>query len=235
MRDIPAELIIESVDAGVGAMLDLFEVDLQPFGGDVVRFHSGTNGYYGDVIWQGNAYPAYPIAVEGFEVKSEGTYSRPTMTVADVAGLITGINNDFDDALGAVLTRRQVLVKHLDAVNFPNGNDDADPTMEGLSRYVIDEMAEQKPGESVTYNLATPVDQDNAIIPARTILADVCQWVYRGDGCGYSGGPVADEKDNPTSNLSLDKCSKHRSGCRLRFVKPSALPYGGYPGSAKVS
>lgn len=234
MRDIPAELIIESVDAGVGAMLDLYEVDLQAFGGDVLRFHSGTNGYFNDVIWQGRAYSAYPIAVEGFEVKSEGTYSRPTMKVANITGLITGINHDFEDALGAVVTRRQVLVKHLDAVNFPNGNANADPTMEAVSRYVIEEMAEET-FETVTYNLATPVDCDNAIIPARTILADVCQWVYRGDGCGYSGGPVADEKDNPTSDMSRDKCSKHRSGCRLRFAKPSALPYGGYPGSAKVS
>lgn len=56
MRDIPAELIIESVDAGVGAFIDLFEADLQPYGGGVVRFHSGTNGYYGDVIWRGLAY-----------------------------------------------------------------------------------------------------------------------------------------------------------------------------------
>jgi len=215
-------------------MLDLYEVDLQAFGGDVLRFHSGTNGYFNDVIWQGRAYSAYPIAVEGFEVKSEGTYSRPTMKVANITGLITGINHDFEDALGAVVTRRQVLVKHLDVVNFPNGNANADPTMEAVSRYVIEEMAEET-FETVTYNLATPVDCDNAIIPARTILADVCQWVYRGDGCGYSGGPVADEKDNPTSDMSRDKCSKHRSGCRLRFAKPSALPYGGYPGSAKVS
>ncbi|WP_299996805.1 phage minor tail protein L [uncultured Cedecea sp.] len=234
MRDIPAELIIESVDAGVGAMLDLFEVDLQSFGGDVIRFHAGTNGYYNDVIWQGRAYSAYPIAVEGFEVKSEGVYSRPTMTVANITGLITGINADFDDALGAVVTRRQVMVKHLDSVNFPNGNADADPTMEVLSRYIIEEMAEEA-FETVTYNLATPVDCDNAIIPARTILADVCQWVYRGDGCGYSDGAVADEKDNPTADLSRDKCSKHRSGCRLRFAKPNPLPFGGYPGSSKVS
>lgn len=234
MRDIPAELIIESVDAGVGAMLDLYEVDLQAFGGDVLRFHSGTNGYFNDVIWQGRAYSAYPIAVEGFETKSEGTYSRPTMKVANITGLITGINHDFEDALGAVVTRRQVLVKHLDVVNFPNGSSNADPTMEAVSRYVIEEMAEET-FETVTYNLTTPVDCDNAIIPARTILADVCQWVYRGDGCGYSGGPVADEKDNPTSDMARDKCSKHRSGCRLRFAKPSALPYGGYPGSAKVS
>jgi len=51
VRDIPPELIIESVDAGVGAFIDLFEVDLRPYGGDVVRFHSGTNGFYNNVIW----------------------------------------------------------------------------------------------------------------------------------------------------------------------------------------
>lgn len=119
MRDIPAELIIESVDAGVGAFIDLFEANLQPYGGDVIRFHSGTNGYYGDVVWKGATYPAYPIAVEGFQSNNEGAYARPTMTVANITGLITGINHDFDDMLGVVITRRQVPVKHLDAVNFP--------------------------------------------------------------------------------------------------------------------
>ena len=234
MRDIPAELIIQSVDAGVGAFIDLYEVDFQPLGGDILRFHSGTNGYYGHVIWKGLQYRAHPIAVEGFETKNEGAYARPTMQVANITGLITGINADFDDALGAVVTRRQVPVSALDAVNFPNGNPDADTTQEAVSRYVIEEMAEET-YEAATYNLATPIDCDNAIIPARTILADVCQWQYRGDGCGYEGGPVADERDNPTSDATQDRCSHRRSGCRLRYPRPEVLPIGTFPGSSKVS
>lgn len=234
MRDIPADLIIKSVDAGVGAFIDLYELDLQPLGGDVIRFHSGTNGYYNDVIWKGFAYSAYPISVEGFETTNEGTYPRPTMAASNVTGLITGINADFDDALGAVVTRRQVPVSALDAVNFPNGNPDADTTQEAVSYYVIEEMAEET-FETVTYNLATPIDCDNAIIPARTILADVCQWSYRGDGCGYSGGPVADERDNPTTDPTLDRCSHRKSGCRLRYPRPEVLPIGTFPGSSKVS
>ncbi len=234
MRDIPAELIIESVDAGVGAFIDLFEADLQPYGGDMVRFHSGTNGYFGDVIWKGNAYPAYPIAVEGFESKNEGTYARPQMAVANVSGLITGINSDFDDMIGVVITRRQVPVKYLDAVNFPNGNPDADQTMEAVSRYVVEEKTEET-FEQVTYTLATPIDCDNAIIPARTILADVCQWAYRGTGCNYSGGPVADERDNATTNPALDKCSHRKTGCRLRYPRPAVLPISSFPGSDKLS
>lgn len=234
MRDIPAELIIESVDAGVGAFLDLFEADLQPMGGDVLRFHSGTNGFYTDVIWKGRAYPAYPIAVEGFEMKNEGTYSRPSMAVANVSGLITGVNHDFADMIGVVITRRQVPVKFLDAVNFPNGNPDADPTKEGVSRYVVTRMTEET-FEQVTYELATPVDCDNAVMPARTILADVCQWIYRGEGCRYSGPPVADERDNPTSDPSKDKCSHRKSGCRFRYPRPAPMPISSFPGSQKVT
>ncbi|MGE4858091.1 phage minor tail protein L, partial [Yersinia enterocolitica] len=49
------------------------------------------------------------------------------------------------------------------------------------------------------------------------------------------GPPVADDKDNPTSDPSKDKCSKHPSGCRFRHPKPSPLPIGCFPGSAKVS
>ena len=186
------------------------------------------------MIWKGNQYQAYPIAVEGFESKNEGTYARPTMVVANVTGLLTGINHDFDDMLGVVITRRQVPVKNLDAVNFPNGNPDADPTQEAVSRYVVEEMTEET-FEQVTYTLATPIDCDNAIIPARTILADVCQWLYRGVGCGYDGPPVADERDNPTTDPAKDKCSHRRSGCRFRYPRPEPMPISSFPGSQKVS
>ncbi|EHK8991133.1 phage minor tail protein L [Escherichia coli] len=233
MRDIPKELIIDSVDAGVGAMLDLYEADFQSMGGALLRWHAGVNGNYQDVVWKGHAYNAYPILVQGFEQKNEGVYGRPTMTVANITGLITGINHDYDDALGVVITRRQVPVKYLDAVNFKAGNPEADPTQEAVSRYVIEEMTEET-FEQVTYSLATPVDCDNAVIPGRTVLADVCQWSYRGEGCGYTGPAVADERDNATSDTKLDKCSHRRSGCRLRYPRPEVLPISAFPGSQKV-
>lgn len=233
MRNIPEELIIASVDAGVGAVIDLYDLDMTPYGGRVERFHSGVNGYYGDVIWKGNVYASMPIDVTGFEMKSEGVYSRPQMAVANMGGLIMGMNNDFNDLVGLTLTRRQVLVKHLDAVNFPNGNPEADPTIEGVSRYVIQAMTEEN-DEQVQYELSTPIDHDKAIIPGRTILADVCQWQYRGDGCMYQGGPVADEKDNPTTDPTKDRCSHHLTGCRMRFPRPQPLPISCFPGASKV-
>lgn len=239
MKAIPKELIIDATAAGVGPMLDLYEADFSKVSssGQLLRWHSGLNELYTDIVWKGQTYNPWPIAVEGFDMKSEGTYSRPTMTVANITGLITGINHDFDDALGVVITRRQVPVKYLDAANFTAGNPNADPTQEVVSRYVVEELVEET-FEKVTYNLATPVDCDNAVIPGRTILADVCQWAYRGDGCGYAGPDVADEKDNPTTSGSYagaDRCSHRRSGCRLRFPRPAVLPISSFPGAQKVT
>ncbi|WP_407234883.1 phage minor tail protein L [Escherichia coli] len=39
---------------------------------------------------------------------------------------------------------------------------------------------------------------------------------YRGDECGYHGPAVADEYDQPTSDITKDKCSKCLSGCKFR-------------------
>ena len=37
-----------------------------------------------------------------------------------------------------------------------------------------------------------------------------------GDECGYHGPAVADEYDQPTSDITKDKCSKCLSGCKFR-------------------
>jgi hypothetical protein len=34
------------------------------------------------------------------------------------------------------------------------------------------------------------------VLPRRQIIANVCQWKYRGAECGYTGPPVADANDN---------------------------------------
>ncbi|CSS35006.1 phage minor tail protein L [Shigella sonnei] len=57
---------------------------------------------------------------------------------------------------------------------------------------------------------------DGAVFPGRIMLANTCTWTYRGDECGYHGPAVADEYDQPTSDITKDKCSKCLSGCKFR-------------------
>nr|WP_239558830.1 phage minor tail protein L [Morganella morganii] len=213
------------------AMLDLYEVDLSRFGGNVYRFHDGMNGLLKPVIWQGNRYDPYPVQVTGLSMTAQGASARPKMTFANIDGLLTAINNDYDDALGAIVTRRQVMEQYLDAVNFPDGNNQADPSREAVQKFVI-EQRENSDSDFVTYVLALPTETDNAQIPARVIQADICPWRYRGQDCGYDGPPVADEKDQPTNEPTKDQCSHKYRGCKLRHS--SVLPFGGFLGSNKL-
>ncbi|EJD4419167.1 phage minor tail protein L [Shigella boydii] len=48
------------------------------------------------------------------------------------------------------------------------------------------------------------------------VNGNTCTWTYRGDECGYHGPAVADEYDQPTSDITKDKCSKCLSGCKFR-------------------
>ena len=231
MRDIPADMRIAVTQIEQSAMLDLYEVDLSRFGGNVYRFHDGMNGLLKPVIWQGNRYDPYPVQVTGLSMTAQGASARPKMTFANIDGLLTAINNDYDDALGAIVTRRQVMEQYLDAVNFPDGNNQADPSREAVQKFVI-EQRENSDSDFVTYVLALPTETDNAQIPARVIQADICPWRYRGQDCGYDGPPVADEKDQPTNDPTKDQCSHKYRGRKLRHS--SVLPFGGFLGSNKL-
>lgn len=69
---------------------------------------------------------------------------------------------------------------------------------------------------SGVFVLSTPTETDGAVFPGRIMLANTCTWTYRGDECGYHGPAVADEYDQPTSDITKDKCSKCLSGCKFR-------------------
>lgn len=78
-------------------------------------------------------------------------------------------------------------------------------------------------------------------LPSRQIIANSCSWIarggYRGPFCGYTGGPVADVNDVPTTILADDNCSGTIVGCKFRFGTTGQLAYGSFPaaGLARTS
>ncbi|WP_236493780.1 phage minor tail protein L [Escherichia coli] len=95
------------------------------------------------------------------------------------------------------------------------GNSDADPEQEVISRWRIEQCSELS-AVSASFVLSTPTETDGAVFPGRIMLANTCTWTYRGDECGYHGPAVADEYDQPTTDITKDKCSKCLSGCKFR-------------------
>lgn len=204
------------------ALLDLYEIDLTSLTdkkgrfGKVLYLHNGMNEKRRNIIFRGQEYQAYPIQGSNFERSVEGASNRPTLAVSNLFGLLTALINDFDDCLGAKVKRIQVYAKYLDRENFWNDeNPTADPNMCVISYFIIEQIS-QLTAEGASFVLAIPSELDGLLLPARSVMANTCGFVYRSPECGYNGVPVANEKDQPVTRIEDDKCSKCISGCRLR-------------------
>ena len=111
------------------ALLEFFVLDSTNLpGGDILRFHAGTNDLMQPVTWQGQLYLPLPVEAEGFDISTKGTLPRPKMSVANANGLLSAEVRNFNDFVGCKVTRKRTFLKYLDAVNFPGGeNPDANP------------------------------------------------------------------------------------------------------------
>lgn len=211
------------------ALVVLFELDLTPLGGEVVRFHDGKNAVLAPVVWKAEEYSPFPIKAEGFEITGQDKSPRPRLTVANVDGLISVLVMEYDDLVGMKITRRRTFARFLDAVNFPGGvNPNADPAEETVDIWFIERKAAEIPGEAVEFELAGALDLDDVYLPRRQIIQNLCPWRYRGTGCGYAGGQVADRNDVPTSDAEVDECGKRLASCQLRWGAFAELPFGGF-------
>lgn len=215
MPHITPEMRIAVTEIEMDALLELYEVDLTAVGGARFRFHAGLNGQFAPVVWQGHTYEPYPVEGKGFARHGKGASPRPTLTLSNLFGLVTGIAGDVDSAVGGRVLRRVVSVRFLDAINFPEGNPQADPTQEVVEYWVIEQLSKLT-ARAAEFTLAAPAETDGLTLPGRIILSDVCPWGYRSEACGYSGPPVADEFGKPTTDPDKDQCGKRLSDCKLR-------------------
>ena len=101
-----------------------------------------------------------------------------------------------------------------------------------MSLYVIEQL-KSLDDVTATFELALPIETDGARIPLLMITSDTCIWQYRSSQCGYTGGPVADEYDEPTTDPKKDKCSHCLRGCKLRWGQNAVLPFGGFPSTTQ--
>lgn len=226
-----------------GKMVTLFEVDLSPITkthteDDHLYFHSGTNELSQPVTWtsrdwddvmRAHAYNPFPIKVEGFEASTKGVAARPTMTVANVTGILWPIMDQYDDLVGARVIRRRTFVRYLDAVNFQAGNPSADPNQHLPEDVYFVEKKLAAGKSQVTWELASALDLEGVKLPGRDIIVNFCPWDYRGPECGYAGTNYFDVTGAPVATLAQDVCSKAvASGCKKRFPS-QPLPFGGFP------
>lgn len=231
----PQTITSEIQKLAPSAVIELFVLDATNIGGEVFRFHAGTNALRGKVVWQGNEYLPFPIQVTGFEYNGTGQLPRPKVVVANLTGVITTLLLELDDLLGAKFIRKRTLAKYLDAVNFGGGvNPSADATAEFAEDvYYVDRKASEN-RDLVEFELAASFDLQGIRLPRRQIIQNICPWRYRGSECGYTGSAYFDANDNRVGTLAQDVCGKRLASCKARFGEYAELPFGGFPAAGLI-
>jgi len=221
------------------AVIELFELKLntsQHGAASTYRFHAGTSlNSNGEVVWAGNNYLRFPVEADGFEYNGQGQLPRPKVRVSNILGTITALLLSLPEGLeGAMFTRIRTLARYIDGGNFPGGINPygpPDPTFPEFPRevYYIDRKVTET-RDVVEFELAAAFDLAGVRAPKRQCIANICQWEYRSNECGYTGTNYFNENDQAVATLAADVCGKKLSSCKARFGSGAELPFGSYPG-----
>jgi lambda family phage minor tail protein L len=208
------------------AIIELFQLELnaaQHGVNETYYFHAGTDatGSNDDIVWNGQAYLAFPIEATEFEYTGTGSLPRPKLRVSNIYGTITGLILSLPNGLeGAKVTRIRTLARYIDGVNFPGGTNPLgtpDPTAEFPREiYYIDRKASEN-RDLIEFELAAAFDLVGVRAPKRQCVSSVCQWIYRGTECGYTGNAYFNFNDVPVAAIGQDVCGKRLRSCELRF------------------
>jgi len=262
----PAELIENTQIQEVGdSLVHLFELKLpEPrsttlFLHDGLNFDSGSgkNIYFpakdgGSV----DEYIAFPITIQGLETKAGGGSNRPTLAVANIPVLSRTLTNNTDgtddetnleqiftdegmssaeDFLGGTLTYRSTLLKYTyDTASLPSAG--VLPIEYPSFTYILDRVSRED-NISIEFELGTPADLDNVMIPNRRAVGKYCAWEYQGGlykrgGCSVPAnvfGSFFDEDDKlitasigaTSGNYAIDVWNSgitYSAGSRVRKV-----------------
>lgn len=226
---LEAEAKLEEIkDSWHDAIVEMYEIDvssLTEIANDKYYFSPFILPDDQKVKWKGVIYEPFPVEGNGFELTSRGQIPRPELTVANIFGTLSAPIANYDDLVGAKVTRRRTLAKYLDDQPF------ADPTAQFPDDIYYIEQKVSETSLAITWQLSSKIDLEGLQIPRRIITQDYCIWQYRGEECGYSGGPIADINDKPLTASSqleenyLSALNAYNTAVRQMNVKQSEAAY----------
>lgn len=207
---ITQDIATESVSLTPSTIVSFYVLDLSDIIIEIeeenkrLYFYNGLNNNFEDIVWQGISYIGLPILGENFGYNSQKPV-RPTLRLANLNGALTNIIRSYGGIEGATLTRKRTLVKYLDAENFPGGINPygtPDPDAHfGDDIFIIERKIESN-ALTLEYELSIPYDLDQTKYPSSQVLANYCQYEYRGEGCRYQGLVMTDIDGNYLSDVS---------------------------------
>ena len=222
------------------ARITLYELDLTPVGDTDIRRFSTSSNVGSTVGFGGEVYTVVNLKSSGFELKSQGAASRPTVKIANAGSLVSALAQEFGDLRGMKFTRIQTFRRFLDDGAEPDGTAWLTRDEYFINRRVASNRV------FVEYELVSVLDQEGKVLPGRQCMRDYCSHLYRvwdpvavdfdytKATCPYVDALYFTRKGVSTSDPTLDDCGRKLSDCRKRFGQFGILPTRAFPGMAKL-
>lgn len=231
----PSGEILEEVQKfDIDAVVDLYTLDLTPYGGPVMRWTPSRPFDGAPCVWDGDTYESVDITIDGMEMATQGTSPRPRVSIGNVNNEVGAMLVAYDDALGCRVTFTRTLLKYLD------GQPNADTTQHFPTEVYRIERVVSMDKDKVAIELAAPSELIGFNIPRNVMLRSTCMFRYRvwngsafdysNATCPYTGAACFLPNGTGTPDQSKDACGKKLTDCKNRFGETAELPYGAFPG-----
>ena len=219
----------------------------------IFRFHNNLKLVNRNITFNGQIFAALPIEVSGFEISSNGTLPVPKLTMVSISDGDIFFSNFkmfiryLNGLVGAKVTRIRTFLKYIDGINFYSSwasNTNClthtltldDPTHVPPLDFCPDPNAifpkdvfyvDRKSLESkgmIELELASLIDVQGILLPARVVMEKKCPWQYRGEGCCYE---YAANKTtiHGTATLQAEGLANPRANEKDEKIETSILSY----------
>lgn len=227
------------------AEIFLYRLDATLAGASIYYFVQATKADGTPITYGGQPYTAIDIKTEDFESNAGGVLPTPKLTIANSDEFIQSLVNTYGDLAGCGVQRVRTFRRFLDDGSEPDSSAYAGPDI-----YRIERKSDEQPAY-IEWELSAAIDQEGKMLPGRQYLRDVCPQRYRRydptnpaahpDGfvyatinpCPYTGDACFTATGDATVAAN-DACGRKDPDCRLRFGQDGELPFGGFPGIARV-
>lgn len=146
------------------ALIELYKIDLNPIGVNEVFYLSPHSRDGEPVSFDGEEYLPFPIKTEGWETSYEGAAPQPTMHVSNITKLLQSYLTEYDDMVGALVTRTLTMEPFLDDGATPNP-----AQVFGQQTFVVEQMMVQNKLE-LQFRLTSILDSQRTKLPKGQVL-----------------------------------------------------------------
>tara|TARA_R110000796_G_scaffold11041_5_gene36915 strand:+ start:9094 stop:9600 length:507 start_codon:yes stop_codon:yes gene_type:complete len=139
----------------LGSVIEFLQIDLTQFGEGIIRVYNSIDlTSPTSVTFLGVEWTPVPFESEGWGFTGSGGTPRPRITVADYDGILLGLAMEYQDLIGATITRYETTYENL-----------VDGTYYGPEIWQIFQKVESD-GNTMKIELASPLDIKSKKIPA---------------------------------------------------------------------